>query len=136
MTLQTRPQACQTCHGVINPLGFTLEHFDAVGRFRDKENGQPIDATGTYQTRTGEVVKFTGVRDLATFLAGSEETHEAFVEQLFHHLVKQPIRAFGPRKLPDLRQILRRQRVQYPQADGGDHRDVRLDAARGEAVDP
>ena len=49
-------------------------------------------------------MKFGGVRDLATFLATSEETHEAFVEQLFHYLVKQPVRAFGPRKLADLRQ--------------------------------
>jgi cytochrome c553 len=103
VTLQTRPQACVVCHGVINPLGFPLEHFDAVGRFRDRENGRPIDATGSYQTRTGEMVKFNGSRDLANFLAGSEEVHEAFVEQLFHYLVKQPVRAFGPRKLADLR---------------------------------
>jgi hypothetical protein len=101
--LQTKPQACQSCHGMINPLGFTMEHFDAAGRYRDKEKGRPIDATGTYQTRAGKVVKFAGVRDLATFLAGSEETHEAFVEQFFHHLVKQPVRAYGPRKLADLR---------------------------------
>ena len=43
------------------------------------------------------------MRELAVFLANSPETHEAFVEQLFHYLVKQPIRAFGPRKLADLR---------------------------------
>jgi mono/diheme cytochrome c family protein len=103
VALQTRPEACQTCHGMINPLGFTLERFDAVGRLRDKENGQPINATGMYQTRTGDVVKFAGVRDLATFLAGSQEVHEAFVERLFHHLVKQPVRAFGPRTLAELR---------------------------------
>ena len=66
--------------------------------------GRSIDATGGYQTRSGEVLKFAGVRDLATFLAGSEEVHEAFVEQLFHHLVKQPARAFGPWKLSELRQ--------------------------------
>jgi hypothetical protein len=89
---------------MINPLGFTMEHFDAVGRFREQESGRPIDATGAYQTRTGEVVKFADVRALATFLANSQETHEAFVEQLFHYLVKQPIRAFGMRKLADLRQ--------------------------------
>jgi hypothetical protein len=89
---------------MINPLGFTLEQFDAVGRFRDKENGRPIDATGAYQTRTGETVKFTGVRDLANFLAGSEEVHDAFVEQVFHHLVKQPVRAYGPKTLTTLRQ--------------------------------
>ncbi len=68
------PESCQTCHAMINPLGFTLEPFDAVGRFRREENGRSIDATGAYQTRTGEQVKFTGARDLATFLAGSPET--------------------------------------------------------------
>ncbi len=103
VALQTKPQACLACHGMINPLGFTLEHFDAVGRFRDKEKGQPIDATGAYQTRTGEVRTFAGVRDLAAFLADSEEVQEAFVEQLFHNLIKQPIRAYGPGKLSDLR---------------------------------
>ena len=48
-------------------------------------------------------MKFNGVRELAAFLADSEETHTAFVEQLFHHLVKQPVRAYGPETLPDLR---------------------------------
>ena len=42
---------------MINPLGFTLEHFDAVGRYRDKEKGKPIDATGIPdpRRRDGEV---------------------------------------------------------------------------------
>lgn len=104
VALQTKPQACLACHGMINPLGFTLEHFDAVGRFRDKEKGRPIDASGAYPTRTGEVVRFADVRALATFLADSAEVQETFVEQLFHYLVKQPIRAHGPWKLSDLRQ--------------------------------
>ena len=43
------------------------------------------------------LVKFDGVRELATFLADSEEAHTAFVQQLFHYLVKQPVRAFGYR---------------------------------------
>jgi cytochrome c553 len=102
--LQTKSQACQTCHGMINPLGFTLENFDAVGRFRDREKDRPINPTGGYQTRGGRVVKFAGVRDLATFLAGSEETHDAFVEQLFHYLVKQPLNAYGQRARSELRQ--------------------------------
>ena len=49
-------------------------------------------------------MRVADVRALATYLAGSEETHEAFVEQLFHNLVKQPIRAYGPWKLAELRQ--------------------------------
>jgi hypothetical protein len=104
VALQTSAQTCQSCHAVINPLGFTLENFDALGRYRDKDNGKLIDATGTYQTRSGAVVRFSGVRDLANFLAGSEEVHAAFVEQLFHALVKQPVRAYGPTRLDELRQ--------------------------------
>jgi len=103
VALQTKPQQCQTCHEVINPLGFTLENFDAVGRYRDREKGRPIDATGAFETRTGEQVKFAGVRDLATFLAGSQDAQDAFIERLFHCLVKQPVRAFGPRTPAELR---------------------------------
>ncbi len=101
--LQTKPATCQGCHGIVNPLGFTLENFDAVGRFRDKDNDQPVDTSGSYQTRTGETLTFKGVHDLAKFLVGSEEVHTAFTEQLFHHLVKQSVRAYGPRQLADLR---------------------------------
>src|SRR5262249_10874046 len=103
--LQTSPKSCQMCHGMINPLGYTLEHFDAVGRFRKEEKGKPIDATGTSQTRSGESVTCSGARALANFLAGSEETHTAFVQQLFHCLVKQPVRAFGSQELSELREF-------------------------------
>lgn len=103
VALQTKPEACQSCHSMINPLGFTLENFDALGRFRVEEAGKPIDASGTYRTRSGKLVHFEGVRDLAQFLADSDETRSAFVEQLFHYLVKQPIRAYGPQMLSDLR---------------------------------
>ena len=104
VALQTKAESCQSCHAMVNPLGFTLEHFDAVGRFRKDEQGKPIDASGIYRTRKGQTVEFDGVRGLATYLADSEETHTAFVQQLFHHLVKQPVRAFGSDKLANLRQ--------------------------------
>ncbi|MBC7820296.1 MAG: DUF1592 domain-containing protein, partial [Planctomycetaceae bacterium] len=103
VALQTKPESCQSCHAMINPLGFTLEHFDAVGRFRKVENGKPVNAMGAYRTRNGDLVQFAGVNDLAKFLADSPETHSAFVEQLFHFLVKQPIRAFGSNTRETLR---------------------------------
>jgi mono/diheme cytochrome c family protein len=105
VALQTSPQQCQACHGVINPLGFTLEHFDAIGRYRGQERGRPINSSGAYLTRTGALVRFNGVRDLAAFLAGSADAQENFVEKLFHYLVKQPIRAFGPRQGTELQQF-------------------------------
>jgi hypothetical protein len=103
--LQTSPMACASCHGVINPLGFTLENYDAIGHYRDRENGKPVDASGLFVTRSGEVKKFRGVRELARFLAGNEEAHEAFVARLFHHLVRQPVEAYGPDRLAELRRF-------------------------------
>src|SRR5262249_3746628 len=44
--MQTKANACLTCHAIINPLGFTLENFDAVGRFREQDHGKPVDPTG------------------------------------------------------------------------------------------
>jgi mono/diheme cytochrome c family protein len=103
ITLQTSPQNCMSCHGIINPLGFTLENFDAIGRFRAKEKDKPIDATGHFVTRSGDVVRFNNVHDLARFLASSDEAQEAFVARLFHYTVRQPILAYGPDKLGELR---------------------------------
>ena len=100
--LQTRPAACSGCHNLINPLGFTLEKFDAIGRVRDKENGQAVDATGSYRSRGGSLVKFASAMQLGRYLADSDEAHAAFVEKLFQHLVKQPVLAYGPQTLPNL----------------------------------
>ena len=100
----TRSQACQACHSVINPLGFSLEQYDAVGRFRTSEGDRPIDAVSNYTTDDGETIRLTGARDLAQFAAGSEQAQNAFIEQLFNQIVKQPMLAYGPDVLNHLRQ--------------------------------
>ena len=38
---------CNACHSTINPPGFALEQYDALGRFRLEENGATIDASGS-----------------------------------------------------------------------------------------
>jgi len=39
--------ACASCHNLMDPIGFSLDHFDAVGRWRSHEDEQPIDASGS-----------------------------------------------------------------------------------------
>jgi hypothetical protein len=56
--------ACAGCHNRMDPLGLALENFNALGRWRDKEAGQPVDAAG--QLVTGEV--FNGIGELKTIL--------------------------------------------------------------------
>ena len=107
VTIQTGPEVCANCHGLINALGFALENFDAVGRYRDVEKQKAIDATGQYLQRNGEFVRFAGARELAAFMARSEETHRAFARQLFHHMVQQPILAYGPGSIAELSAFFR-----------------------------
>ncbi len=38
--------ACASCHDFMDPVGFALENYDAVGRWRTMEEGQPVDASG------------------------------------------------------------------------------------------
>jgi len=42
---RTNP-SCRTCHALFDPLGFALEHFDSIGKYRATEGTLPIDATG------------------------------------------------------------------------------------------
>jgi mono/diheme cytochrome c family protein len=137
VTLQTQATACMTCHEIINPLGFTLEHFDAVGRYRELERDKPVDAHGVYQTRAGDKVTIHGARELAEFLAASDEAQAAFVEQLFHHLVGQSVQAYAT-ALDDLRRSfaqrdfnIRKLVVDVLVASALTGRDTGLNAERG-----
>jgi hypothetical protein len=107
VSLQTSSVACQTCHTMINPLGFALEEFDPIGRYRTAESRgeaqKPIDASGSYLPREGPRATFRGARELAAAIVTSRDAQEAFVQQLFHALVKQPTRAWAPDTLETLR---------------------------------
>lgn len=96
VTHQTKEISCSGCHSVINPLGFSLENYDAVGRFRDTEKDKPIDSKTVYLSPTSQEVVFNGAKDLANYLVKSPEAHRNFIEKLFEHFVKQPIYAYGP----------------------------------------
>jgi hypothetical protein len=100
----TKARDCQTCHSVINPLGFALEQFDAIGRFRERDQDGIIDPSGFYETRDGDRLPFAGPSDLATFAADDEQAQRAFVERLFRFLTKQDIRAYGYAALDDLQE--------------------------------
>lgn len=102
ITEMTRDSSCMGCHAVINPLGFALEQFDAVGRWRTEDNQKAVDAASEFLTEDGETVRLSGARDVAEFAAKSESGHRAFIRHLFHHTVKQAPAAFGPDTLDTL----------------------------------
>jgi hypothetical protein len=70
---------CASCHSMMDPLGFALENFDGVGRWRTlDESGAPIDASGTMPDGT----KFQGPAGLTSALLGSDRFVTTLTEKL------------------------------------------------------
>ncbi|MEM9016079.1 MAG: DUF1588 domain-containing protein [Verrucomicrobiota bacterium] len=107
VTELTRAKACMSCHSMINPLGFSLEHYDAIGRWRAKEQNKPINDDGILETDDGDRIEIKGPRDVAEYAANSPSAHEAFVRQLFHHVNKQPVLAYGHGTADELEDFFR-----------------------------
>ena len=102
VTELTSKPACMSCHVTINPLGFSFERFDAVGRVRATDNKKPVDPTSDYTTSDGNVIKLTGARDVAVHAAESLSGQTGFVRNLFQEMVKQPPAAYSPELLGQL----------------------------------
>jgi hypothetical protein len=95
VTDATRSAACMGCHSEINPLGFALEQYDAVGRWREMDNNKPINTASDYPDDNGGTIRIASPKDIAAFAIGSESATKTFIKHLFHHTNKQPLAAFG-----------------------------------------
>jgi len=71
--------ACAACHAKLDPLGFALENFDAIGRWRDKDAGTVIDSTGSLPSGE-EIDGSAGLRKV--LMAHKEQFLRAFVSKL------------------------------------------------------
>ena len=63
--------ACASCHKVMDPIGFAFENYDAIGRYRTKDNSLPIDASGKLET--GE--PFGNAADLRSILLNQKREY-------------------------------------------------------------
>jgi len=81
----TEDPFCAGCHELIDPVGFGLEAYDAVGAFRAEENGQPIDTTGELlgleDLYDEQAWSFEGLPGLADILAASTSARRCYVTQ-------------------------------------------------------
>jgi hypothetical protein len=63
---------CYACHARMDPIGFAFENYDGFGRYRDQENGAPIDSSGSLSDVPGGPIPLDGVASLSDYLATSE----------------------------------------------------------------
>ena len=96
-----RNPACTSCHKVIDPLGLALEHFDATGRYRIKDNEVPVDAVGDLYDGT----RMDGAAGLRAALL---EHQPAFLLSFTEHLMTYALgRRVDASDLPAVRRVIR-----------------------------
>ncbi len=94
-----RDKRCASCHAHLDPLGFALENFDVVGRWRSELHGQPIDATGELPDGT-RCVGPIGLKD--ALLARGEDVRRSLVRALLTYGTGRPM---GPADEAEIRRL-------------------------------
>ncbi|MBX7077811.1 MAG: DUF1592 domain-containing protein [Nannocystaceae bacterium] len=74
--------SCAGCHSLIDPIGFTFEHYDGIGAWRDVEAGAPVDASGEL-TETDVDGPVDGAVEMAGQLAQSTIVQQCVARQWF-----------------------------------------------------
>ncbi len=101
MELHRKNAVCASCHQRMDPLGFALENFDALGKWRTESDGAPIDASASLPDGT----RFEGVGGLRTRLAKHKEDFvRTFTEKLLAYAIGRGIEYTD---LPAIRKIAR-----------------------------
>jgi hypothetical protein len=85
----TENPACIGCHSLIDPIGFGLENYDAIARYRTEEEGITIDASGSLNA-VEDGGDFVGARQLAEQIVASQEFYECVADQWFRFAVGRP----------------------------------------------
>ena len=70
---------CAVCHNALDPIGLSLENYDAIGRFRASDHGQPVDAHGTLPDGT----VLNGPDDLSRSIAKDPRFPACIAEKLY-----------------------------------------------------
>jgi len=84
---------CAGCHTRFNPTGLAFENYDGIGRWRSKENGKTIDASGSL-TLDGEALAFDSPLELLDAVAHSHQFEQCYTLQWFRA-------ALGRREFPE-----------------------------------
>jgi hypothetical protein len=78
---------CAACHQMFDPMGYAFEHYDAIGRYRDQENGTPIDSSGAIVGTESSDGPVANAIELSARLAASPEVHACFTRQAYRFTV-------------------------------------------------
>ena len=93
---------CANCHQLLDPIGFGLENFDAIGRWRDQDdNGEPIDASGELPDGS----RFSSPQELKAMIAGRlDDFSRNLVEKMLAYALCRRLEGYDEIVVDDLMQ--------------------------------
>jgi hypothetical protein len=86
LTLHQENPVCAGCHKITDPIGLSLENYDAVGQYREQENGAVIDASGLFEGKA-----YRNGLHLTSFLRDSPAVSSCVVQRAFEYGSGQPL---------------------------------------------
>lgn len=89
---QTDP-SCANCHSAMDPLGYPLESYDALGQFRTTDAGQALDLSGEFFFTDDIDGPFIGTPEMTAILASSDQVEDCVAEQWFKFAVGRGVEA-------------------------------------------
>ncbi len=96
-------KSCAGCHAFLDPMGFALESYDAIGRWRDKDHSQPIDSAGRWVR--GQT--FSNLSDVRAIIASDLKLD--FIRCLSEHLLTYALgRGLEPKDRAAVTEIVRK----------------------------
>ena len=109
--------SCRSCHDRIDPIGFSFEHYDAIGAWRTEwESGHPVDASGSLEEPPGDFADFA---EMIALVGSSPRARGCYAQRWFEYAVGRPA---GPGDACSLRQLSERF-----EASGGNIRSLLVD---------
>jgi hypothetical protein len=81
---------CAGCHVLMDPVGFALEGYDGLGRFRTDIGGRAVDDLGEIRAGGDATATFRGAGELADVLANSEAVSQCFARQFMRYALARP----------------------------------------------
>lgn len=92
-------ESCASCHKQMDPIGFGLENFDGIGKWRDQEENEPIDNVGELPGG----LRFAGPAELKDVLMTRRRAFlRTMVEKMFTYAVGRPVEAYDERAVREI----------------------------------
>jgi hypothetical protein len=109
LSVHQQNPVCAGCHAITDPIGLSMENYDAIGNFRTQENGAPIDASGTFEGRP-----YKDLISLEQILHDSPTAPSCVVQRAYQYGVGRPLTPSEEKWVDYAAQRFAEDRYQFP----------------------